>query len=126
MALVHDISRGATKSVKVEDTIVAGDPVRVGSLVGVALTNALKSEDGTTYFSTVAFEGVFTNVGAINGLTSAAVTQGTAIYTDTAAGTANIGVKANFTTTASTNKLFGYTLNTRASNTGNLEIKVVN
>lgn len=126
MAINMDISRGVTKSVLATDTIVSGDPVRVGNLVGVALTDATLSEDGTNYYATVAFEGVFTNVGAINGLTSAAINQGTAIYTDTAAGSNNIAVKANFTTTASTNKLFGYTLNKRASNTGNLEIKVVN
>lgn len=125
MANLLDISRGVTKEVVATNTIVAGDPVRVGNLVGVALTKAIQKED-TNYYVTVGFEGVFSNIGTANGLSSAAVTQGTAIYTDTAAGASNIAVKANLTTTVSTNKLFGFTLNTRASNTGNLEIKVVN
>ena len=93
--------------------------------MGVAMTSAILKEDGN-YYSTVAFEGVLSNVGVANGLASAAINQGTAIYTATAAGAANIAVKVTFTTTASTNKLWGVTLNTRASNTGNLEIKVVN
>ena len=125
MSNVMDYTRGVTKEVVATSTIVAGDPVRVGNLVGVALTKAILKED-TNYYATVALEGVFTNVGAINGLSSAAITQGTAIFTDTAAGANNIAVKANLTTTVSTNKAFGFTLNTRASNTGNLEIKVVN
>jgi len=125
MANLHDISRGVTKEVRATNTIVANDPVRVGDAVGVAMTSAILKEDGN-YYSTVAFEGVLSNVGVANGLASAAINQGTAIYTATAAGAANIAVKVTFTTTASTNKLWGVTLNTRASNTGNLEIKVVN
>lgn len=126
MATNFDFSRGVTKEVLATSTIVAGDPVRVGDLVGVSLTDAELSEDGVNYYCTVAFEGVMSNIGATNGLSSAAINQGAGIYTATAAGSANIAVKVTFTTTASTNKLFGYTLNTRASNTGNLEIKVVN
>lgn len=125
MALNFDISRGVTKSVNMTSTVVAGDPVLVGLLVGVALTNAALADDGL-YYSTVAFEGVLSNVGVANGLVSGAVNQGSGIYTTTAAGAANIGVKAALTTTVGTNKLFGYTQNTRASVTGNLEIKVVN
>jgi len=125
MALNFDISRGVTKSVNMTSTVVAGDPVLVGLLVGVALTNAALADDGL-YYSTVAFEGVLSNVGVANGLVSGAVNQGAGIYTTTAAGAANIGVKAALTTTVGTNKLFGYTQNTRASVTGNLEIKVVN
>jgi predicted RecA/RadA family phage recombinase len=125
MATLHDFSRGVTKEVRAASTIVANDPVRVGDLVGVAMTNALLKED-TNYYVTVAFEGVLSNVGTANGLSSAAINQGVPIYTATAAGANNVATKIVFTTTASTNKLFGYTLNTRASNTGNLEIKVVN
>ena len=125
MALNFDISRGVTKSVSVASTVVANDPVVVGLLVGVALTNAALSDDGL-YYSTVGFEGVLSNVGVANGLASGAITQGAGIYTSTAAGAANIGVKATLTTVITANKLFGYALNTRASVTGNLEIKVVN
>jgi len=125
MALNFDISRGTTKTVSVTSTIVAGDPVLVGLLVGVALTTAELAPDGL-YYSTVAFDGVLSNIGVANGLVSGAVNQGAGIYTTTTAGAANIGVKATLTTTVGTNKLFGYTLNTRASVTGNLEIKVVN
>lgn len=125
MATKFDFSRGVTKEVRAAEGIVSNDPVRVGDLVGVAMTDALLGDDGA-YYVTVAFEGVLSNVGTENGLTSAAVNQGVPIYTATAAGAANIATKVTFTTTASTNKLFGHTLNTRATNTGNLEIRVVN
>lgn len=126
MAVNFDFSRGVTKEVIATSTINSGDPVRVGNLVGVALTKAARKDASSPYYITVGLEGVLSNVGTGNGLSTAAINQGVAIYTDTAAGSDNIAVKANLTTTVSTNKLFGYTLNTRANTSGNLEIKVVN
>ena len=123
MATNFDHSRGVTKSVKVENTVASGQPVRVGSLMGVALTDAELGDDGA-YYATVAFQGVLTSVGTAH-IASAAVTQGTPIYTSTAAGSSNIGVTATLTTTASGNTVFGYTLNTRVTNGGNLEIRLV-
>lgn len=124
MALKMDFSRGVTKEVVVQSTVVSDDPVRVGELVGVAMTDALLGDDGSHY-ATVAFEGVYTSVGTSD-IASSATPQGTPIYTSTAAGASNIGVKATLTKTATDNKLFGYTQNTRVTNGGNLEIKVVN
>lgn len=126
MATRMDFNRGVTKEVSVASTVVANDPVRVGDLMGVAMTNALLADDGL-YYSTVAFTGVYSSVGT-GDIASGAVNQGAPIYTSTAAGAANIGVKATLTTSdgAGANDLFGYTLNTRVGVTGNLEIKVVN
>lgn len=127
MAIRMDYNRGITKEVRVAEAVVSGDPVRVGELVGVAMTDALEGDDGA-FWATVALQGVLSSVGTEH-IASAAVNQGTPIYTSTAAGSANLGVVATLTTAAGAeggNKLFGYTLNTRVGNTGNLEIKVVN
>lgn len=134
MAIRMDYNRGITKEVIVASSgdpltpnVEIGDPVRVGELVGVAMTAPILGDDGN-YWATVAFQGVLSSVGTEH-LASAAITQGTPIYTSTAAGSANAAVTATLTTAAGSepgNKLFGYVLNTRVGNTGNLEIKVVN
>ena len=127
MAIRMDYNRGITKEVRVAEAVASGDPVRVGELVGVAMTDAIEGDDGA-FWATVALQGVLSSVGTEH-IASAAVNQGTPIYTSTGAGSANLGVVATLTTAAGAeggNKLFGYTLNTRVGNTGNLEIKVVN
>lgn len=136
MAIRMDYNRGVTKEVIVDSSgdpltpnVEIGDPVRVGELVGVAMTAPILGDDGK-YWATVAFQGVLSSVGTEH-IASAAVDQGTPIYTSTTAGAANAAVTATLTTDAddgdSTDyKLFGYVLNTRDGNTGNLEIKVVN
>lgn len=121
MALNFDRDRGDTKEVKVQNSIVSGNIVRVGDLLGVAETKATLGEDGS-YYSTVGFPGVVT---VTTELASATIYQGTPIYTATAAGSNNIGVLAALTTTASTNRLVGYTLNDR-SGTGKVEIRLAN
>lgn len=113
MATNFDMHRGVTKVVPTTADLESGDPVRVGDLVGVLLTN----EEGG--YATVAFEGVLTD----SSLGSESIDPGTPIYTSTAAGSNNIAVKATLTTTKSTNLLFGHTLNVRTG-TGLTEIKV--
>ena len=120
MAVNFDMNRGTTESVKVANTVVSGDVVRVGDLVGVAETSAALGADGN-YWATVAFDGVIT---VTTQLSSATIYQGTAIYTATAAGANNVGVTAALTTTVSTNKLVGYTLNDRTT-TGKVEIRLL-
>jgi len=123
MAITFDYTAGVTMDAVVQSSVVSGNPVRIGSIMGVALTDAEQREDGN-YYATVGIQGVLASVGTTH-IASAAVNQGTAIYTSTAAGSANIGVAATLTTTSSGNTLFGYTLNTRSKNDGNLLIKLV-
>lgn len=122
MATLFDMNRGLTKGVKVESTVVSGDPVRVGGLMGVAEIDAWQDEAGD-YWSTVAFAGVLTDVNA-GLLASGTLNQGDAIYTSTAADANGVGVTAALDTT-DTGDLFGYVLNDRTT-TGKVEIKVVN
>lgn len=121
MATNYDFTRGVTKEVKVASTVVSGNIVRVGDLVGVAETSAALAGDGA-YYATVGFPGVVT---VTTELASATVYQGTPIYTTTAAGTNNLGVLAALTTTVGTNRLVGHTLNDRAL-TGKVEIRLAN
>jgi predicted RecA/RadA family phage recombinase len=121
MAVNYDKDRGVTKEVKVANTVVSGNIVRVGDLLGVAETSAALGADGS-YYATVGFPGVVT---VTTELASATVYQGTAIYTATAAGANNLGVLAALTTTVSTNRLVGYTLNDRTL-TGKVEIRLAN
>ncbi len=113
MANNFDLSRGATKVVPATTGITSGSPVRVGNLMGVALT---KEENG---FITVGLEGVYHD----KTLASATIHPGTPIYTSTAAGANNIAVAATLTTTVGSNTLFGVALNARTG-TNVLEIKV--
>lgn len=122
MATLFDMNRGLTATVKVASTIVSGNPVRVGGLMGVAEIDAFLGEDGS-YYSTVAFGGVLTDVDA-DLLASGTLNQGDAIYTSTAAGAAGIGTLVALDTT-DTGDLYGYVLNDRAT-TGKVDIKVVN
>lgn len=48
---------GNANSVPVPDTVVSGDLVRVGDLVGIAQIDATEGDDGNTY-TTLALEGV--------------------------------------------------------------------
>jgi len=121
MAVNFDRDRGDTKEVKVQNTVVSGNIVRVGDLVGVAETSAALGADGS-YYSTVGFPGVVT---VTTELAAGTVYQGTAIFTTAVAGTNNIGVLAALTTTVGTNKLVGYTLNDRTGS-GKVEIRLAN
>jgi predicted RecA/RadA family phage recombinase len=114
MAVNYDKDRGVTKEVKVANTVVSGNIVRVGDLLGVAETSAALGADGS-YYATVGFPGVVTVTTEL----------ASAIYTATAAGANNLGVLAALTTTVSTNRLVGYTLNDRAL-TGKVEIRLAN
>jgi predicted RecA/RadA family phage recombinase len=119
MAVNFDYSRGVTKEVKVQNTVVSGNVVRVGDLFGVAETSAALGADGA-YWATVSFRGVLT---VSTELASATIYQGTSIYSATAVGTNNIGVAATLTTTAAGGTLVGKTLNDRVL-TGKVEIRL--
>lgn len=113
MADNFDMNRGVTKVVPATTGIKSGDPVVVGALMGVALTDEVGG------FATVGLEGVFYD----ESLASATIHPGTVIYTSTAAGANNIAVKATLTTTVGTNEVFGIALNSRTAK-GITEIKV--
>src|SRR6478736_9782986 len=119
MAVNFDRDRGDTKEVKVANTVVSGNIVRVGDLFGVAETSAALAPDGS-YYATVGFPGVVT---VSTELASATIYQGTSIYAATAVGTNNLGVLAALTTTAAGGTLVGKTLNDRTAS-GKVEIRL--
>lgn len=97
-------------SLPVPDGTVSGDAVVVGSIIGVAATDKGKGGNPADNAS-VWTEGVYdlpvsTTVGAV----------GTALYK--AAGTAAL------TTTATSNTLFGYALETKGSGTAPIRVKL--
>lgn len=122
MAVNFDRDRGDTKEVKVANTVVSGNIVRVGDLFGVAETSAALSAGDGAYYSTVGFPGVVT---VSTELAAATIYQGTSIYSATAAGTNNLGVLATLTTTAAGGTLVGKTLNDRTGS-GKVEIRLAN
>jgi len=97
-------------SLPVDSGVVSGDPVVVGSIIGVAATS--RGEGGNpSGNASVWTEGVFrlpvsTTVGAV----------GTALYK--AAGSTAL------TTTATSNTLFGYALETKGSGTASIRVKL--
>lgn len=105
---------GNAESVQVEETVVSGDVVRAGSMIGIAQIDATVGDDGL-FYSTLALEGI------AHATISGAVAQGQAIYTSTAAGAAGLGVKATLSTaTTAGAKLVG--IATRAKGTGSGEV----
>lgn len=110
---------GNAESVSVASTIVSGDVVRKGSLVGIAQIKAELGRDGL-YYSTLALEGI------ANVTFTGAVEVGAPIYTTTAApADGSPGVVATLTTTASTNKFVGIATRTKATGVGTLWFKLV-
>lgn len=71
-------SGGKAESVPVPETVVSGDLVRVGELVGIAEIDAFLGGDGATHFTTVALEGI------AHAPLAGAHIPGTALYTDDA------------------------------------------
>ncbi len=103
---------GNAESVPVPDTIVSGDLVRVGSLVGIAQIDATEGEDGN-FYTTLALEGI-----AHSPITGA-VTVGQPLYT----ATAGPGV-ATLTTTATSNKAVGIATRAKGSGAGQVWYKL--
>lgn len=90
----------------------SGDPVEVGSLIGVCVTDADANGNAV-----VATQGVFLlSVTANDGTNSVAVNQGDPLYFDSASGVINKN---------SANTLFGYALQPVASGaTATIEVKL--
>lgn len=70
-------SGGRAESVPVPNTVVSGNVVRVGSLVGIAEKDAAVGDDGL-YYTTLALEGI------AHASISSTVAVGDALYTTTA------------------------------------------
>lgn len=94
----------------VADTVVSGDIVQVGQLVGVAQQDAVTGEDGNTY-TTLKFDGVFKLT------SSAAFAVGGNVYL-TSAGVVNA--------TASGNKFIGHAIKAKTTTTaGDVYVRLV-
>lgn len=98
MALNEIYKDGNELVLPVASTVVSGDLVQVGALVGVAQHDAKVGEDGN-YYATLKLNGVFKFT------TSVAVTVGAAVYV-TSAGVINV--------TASGNKFIGHAVKAKA------------
>jgi predicted RecA/RadA family phage recombinase len=98
----------------VNSATVSGDFVVLGSIVGVAETDAKEGSNGS-YYATLRHKGVFT------GTTSDAVTVGAPIYLASAAtrGTA-------LTTTSTSNKLVGFAVKAKGSGAGTVQVRINN
>lgn len=97
-------------SLPVADGTKSGDPVKVGSLIGVAATNEGEGGNADNY-ATVWMKGAYDLT-----VSTAVSSVGTALYLP-ATGT-------KLTTTATDNTLFGYALATKASGDGVIPVKL--
>lgn len=106
---------GDTQEFELADSIKSGDVVRIGNLVGVALTDAGKREDGKHY-ATVALEGVA-------GVTlSGSPKAGDVVVVDKGSnGKASIKGSA-----AAGDTILGYVLNPNKSAAGTYDVKIAN
>jgi predicted RecA/RadA family phage recombinase len=93
----------------------SGDPVRVGALCGVALTD----EDEDTGLTTVQFDGVF----RLSVTAATAITPGSVIHYDDAAGPGT-GVLSNDAT--GSDGVIGVSLDSLASGTDIIRVKLRN
>jgi len=94
----------------VASTVVSGDLVQVGQVVGVAQQDAVLGEDGN-YYATLKLDGVFKFT------TSVAVTVGANVYV-TSAGVINV--------TASGNKFIGHAIAAKTGTTaGDVYVRLV-
>lgn len=115
MATNNRIAWHESHSLPVAEGVEANDPVIVGALVGVALTDRGAGGNEDT-FATVAVDGVFDLE-----VTGALAAAGTAVYI-TSAGA--------LTATASGNTLFGYSVpgftadGTKGSGAGTVSVKI--
>lgn len=107
-------SGGKAESVPVPNTVKSGDLVRVGELVGIAEIDAFLGGDDTTFFTTVALEGI------AHAPLTAAVTPGQALYVS-AAGPGTVALSA----TAAGNKPVGYAVRAKTSGAGEVWFKLV-
>lgn len=104
---------GNAESVPVPNTVVSGDLVRVGHLVGIAQIDATVGNDGL-FYTTLAIEGI-----AHSPITGA-VTTGAPLYTATAG-----PGKATLTTTATGGKLVGIATRPKGTGAGEVWYKLV-
>jgi len=108
-------SGGKAESVPVPNTVKSGDLVRVGQLVGIAEIDAFLGGDDTTYFTTVALEGI------AHAPLTAAVTAGAPLYV-TGAGPGTVTLTA---TSASGAKPVGYAVRSKTSGAGEVWFKLI-
>lgn len=107
-------SGGEHEVLPVPNTVVSGDLVRVGSFVGIAVTDAYQGED-SNWYATVALEGI------AHAPISSAVTVGQPLYVS-AAGPGKVAL----TTTATDNKSVGIaTRDKTSSSAGEVFFKIV-
>lgn len=106
-------SEGRNYEVVVAETVKSGDVVKVGSLAGVAETDARLGEDDGQWYATVAFEGV---AGIV--LPSAPVNAGETVSVSST-GKVEFPAKPG-------SIILGYVLNPVATANGQYEIKIAN
>lgn len=110
MALNEIYTKGDELVFPVASTVVSGNLVQVGQIVGVAQKNAVLGEDGN-YYTTLKLNGVFKLT------TSVAVTVGQAVYV-TSAGVVNV--------TATSNKFIGHAIKAKTTSTaGDVYVRLV-
>lgn len=110
MALNEIYKDGNELVLPVASTVVSGDLVQVGALVGLAQRDAALGEDGN-YYTTLKFNGVAKLT------TSVAVTVGAAVYL-TSGGVVNV--------TASGNKFIGHAVTAKAgTSAGDIYVRLV-
>ena len=100
MALNEIYATGSELVFPVASTVVSGDLVSVGTVVGVALENAITGEDAATY-TTLKLDGVFKLVTA-----DASIAVGANVYVDAAGAV---------TSTATDNKFIGHCIKSGAT-----------
>ncbi len=103
----NKISEGKRIEVAVADTVMSGDIVAIGDLVGIASTDA---EDGTTVIDT---EGVFT----VPCSTTDDIAVGASVYVSATSG--------SVTVTATDNTLVGVAVSAAPSGSTEVNIKIV-
>jgi predicted RecA/RadA family phage recombinase len=110
MALNEIYTQGDELVFPVASTVVSGNLVQVGQIVGVAQKNAVLGEDGN-YYTTLKLNGVFKLT------TSVAVTVGQAVYV-TSGGVINV--------TATSNKFIGHAIKAKAgTSAGDVYVRLV-
>lgn len=110
MALNEIYKDGNELVLPVASTVVSGDLVQVGQIIGVAQNDAVTGEDGNTY-ATIKMNGVFKLS------TLVAVTVGQAVYV-TSAGVVNV--------TASGNKFIGHAIKAKTTTVaGDVYVRLV-
>lgn len=105
---------GKAESVPVPNTVVSGDLVRVGHLVGVAEIDATEGEDGL-FYTTLAIDGIAHT--PVNG----AVTVGQPLYV----ATAGPGKVTAVTATTAGAKFVGIATRAKGTGTGPVWFKIV-